>query len=305
MTAFNSKIGMIGLGKMGGNLARNLKRRGFEVVVYNRSKEKIDAFVKEGFVGAYSLDDLVAHLGADGVYWLMIPAGPVVDETLAALTALVPKGALMIDGGNSNYKDTQRRAKELQSQGYKFLDIGTSGGQQGALEGACMMVGGEKEDYDRLEQVLKAVCVPDGVAYMGGNGAGHYVKMIHNGIEYGMMQAIAEGFEILDAAPLEIDLLGAAKVWQNGSIIASYLVDKTKDALEKNPTLDGIKDVVDSSGEGLWTVEEALALQLPSYVITASLFKRFESKQEQRFSNKLLAAMRAEFGGHKIHREGE
>ena len=296
---------MIGLGKMGANLARNMKDNGLNVLVYNRTQEKTKEMAKEGFEPAYSLQELAEKLGPDGVFWMMIPSGDMVDEVIENLLTLAPQGALIIDGGNSNYHHTQKRAAYVASRGYRYMDIGTSGGQQGAREGACMMVGGDPADYVRIEPHLKAICVKDGVDYMGTHGAGHYVKMIHNGVEYGMMQAIAEGFEILEATDYELDLQKISKVWQNGSIVASYLMDKTVDALAKNPTLDQILDVVDSSGEGLWTVEEALRLKLPAYVITASLFKRYESKQSNRFSNKLLAAMRNEFGGHKLHKEGE
>ncbi len=299
------KIGMIGLGKMGGNLARNMKDRGYDVVVYNRSYEKTKAFMAEGFEGVETIEEMAQVLGRKGVYWMMIPAGDAVDNMLHDICAYAEPGSLIIDGGNSRYTDTLSRAEHVLESGFRYMDIGTSGGQQGAREGACMMVGGEKADYDEIAALLQAVCVPDGVNYMGPHGSGHYVKMIHNGIEYGMMQAIAEGFEILEKSEFELDLTKVAKVWQNGSIISSYLVDKTTDALEKNPTLDGIIDKVDSSGEGLWTVEEALRLQLPAYVISSSLFKRYESKQDNRFSNKLLAAMRNEFGGHKIHKDGE
>lgn len=299
------KFGMIGLGKMGANLARNMANHGVGVVVYNRTPEKTTAFVEEGFEGAFFLPELTEKLGDKGIYWLMIPAGEMVDTMIDAIMASAEPGALIIDGGNSNFHDTVRRANYVKSKGFRYMDIGTSGGQLGALNGACMMVGGAREDYDLIAPALEAVCVPGGVNYMGTNGTGHYVKMIHNGIEYGMMQAIAEGFEILEASEFDLNLTDVAKVWQNGSIISSYLVDKTSDALSKNPSLDGILDVVDSSGEGLWTVEEALKLKLPAYVITASLFKRYESKQDNRFSNKLLAAMRNEFGGHKLHKAGE
>lgn len=299
------KIGMIGLGKMGGNLARNMKDKGFNVVVYNRSKEKTQSFIDEGFEAAYFLAELSEKLGSQAVYWMMIPAGDMVDEMIEQIMSVALEGALIIDGGNSNYKDSKRRAEYVHSKGFRYMDIGTSGGQQGAREGACMMVGGVLEDYKELEALLQAICVPGGVNYMGSHGTGHYVKMIHNGVEYGMMQAIAEGFEILQASDFDLDLEQVARVWQNGSIVASYLIDKTVDALAKNPNLDGILDIVDSSGEGLWTVEEALKLRLPAYVITASLFKRYESKQDNRFSNKLLAAMRNEFGGHKLHQSGK
>ncbi len=299
------KIGMIGLGKMGGNLARNMKNHGYEVIVYNRSKDKTDAFVQEGFEGIYSIKALAEKLIVGDVFWLMVPAGNIVNDVIDNIMKHAELGTLIIDGGNSNYKDTLRRAKEVTERGFRYMDIGTSGGQQGALEGACMMVGGLLEDYKYIEPVLVDICVPGGVDYMGSNGAGHYVKMVHNGIEYGMMQAIAEGFEILKNSSLELDLTSAAKVWQNGSIVSSYLIDKAVLALEKNPDMEGILDQVDSSGEGLWTLEEALELRIPAYVIAASLFKRFESNQEDRFSNKLLAAMRYEFGGHKLHKAGE
>lgn len=299
------KIGLIGLGKMGANLARNMKKQGLEVVVYNRSKEKVELMIQEGFEGAMTMEDLAKKLGHDGIYWLMIPAGIGVDEVMVEIMAVAPVNALIIDGGNSNYKDTLRRAKKLTHSGFRFMDIGTSGGQLGALNGACMMVGGENSDYESVLPILQAICVPDGVNHMGPHGAGHYVKMIHNGVEYGMMQAIAEGFEILNASHFDLDLAAVAKVWQNGSIVSSYLIDQASKALSQNPSLSGIQDLVDSSGEGLWTVEEALTLKLPAYVITASLLKRYESQQTDRFSNKLLAAMRNEFGGHVLHKVGE
>lgn len=299
------KIAMIGLGKMGGNLARNMKDHGYEVVVYNRSDEKTKNFIADGFQGVFSLEALGKVISKEDVVWLMIPSGEIIDKTLSQLTKYLGKGTLIIDGGNSNYKDTIKRFEHLKGQGFSYMDIGTSGGQLGAREGACMMVGGDRDDYNKIKAILKDICVADGVDYMGKHGSGHYVKMVHNGIEYGMMQAIAEGFDILEHSKLELDLNKIAKVYQNGSIISSYLIDKTADALEKDVKLSQITDQVDSSGEGLWTVEEALELGLPAYVITASLFKRFESKQENRFSNKLLAAMRNEFGGHKVHQVGE
>ncbi len=296
---------MIGLGKMGGNLAYNMKNKGIGVVVYDHTPDKVNEMVTEGFEGAFTLIELAKRLGDEGIYWMMIPAGPSVDQMILDIIDIAQPNSLIIDGGNSNYKDTIRRATLIVQKGFRYMDIGTSGGQMGARYGACMMAGGSRIDYDLIESSLKAICVPNGVNYMGENGTGHYVKMIHNGIEYGMMQAIAEGFEILEHSAFDLDLSTIAKVWQNGSIISSYLVEKAADALAKSPELESIKDVVDSSGEGLWTVEEALALKLPAYVITASLFKRYESRQTDRFSNKLLAAMRNEFGGHAIHKVGE
>lgn len=297
------KIGMIGLGKMGANLARNLKANGFEVVVFNRTYEKTREMTLEGFVGAKSLSELVDLLGEEAVYWMMVPAGQAVEQTLIDLMKQARPGSVIIDGGNSRFHDTIRRANMASSEAFDFLDVGTSGGQEGALRGACMMIGGDFEVYTRLKPVFEAVCVPGGAAYMGPSGAGHYVKMVHNGIEYGMMQAIAEGFELLNASTYAFDLKKIAHVWQHGSIIESYLVGKTHQALEKNPVLEGLLDRVDSSGEGLWTVQEALERKVPLYTITASLFKRYESQQEDRFSNRLLAAIRNEFGGHAVHKK--
>lgn len=296
------KIGLIGLGKMGGNLALNMKDNGFDVVVYNRNSEKVKNFITEGITGAYSYKELAESLDERKVVWLMVSAGEAVDEIIEALMYHLGSGDIIIDGGNSKYTDTVRRAKKLMTEEIHYLDVGTSGGIGGARHGACMMIGGDKLAFTTLEDLFKKICVKEGYAYMGKSGSGHYVKMIHNGIEYGMMQAIGEGFEILESGPFDVDNYDVAKVWANGSIIESYLIDMAMNAFSHNKDLDGILDIVDSSGEGLWTVEEALRLKLPSYVITASLMKRFESKQEARFSNKVVAALRNEFGGHKVHK---
>lgn len=298
-------IGLIGLGKMGSNLAHQMMDRGFDPVVYNRSSEKTMNLIESGFRGAFSLEEMLDQLPSPRVIWLMVPSGDAVDMLIDELMGLLSKEDVLIDGGNSNYKDTLRRAEKLSAEGFRFMDIGTSGGTSGARNGACMMVGGSRDDYELIEPILKKLCVPNGLGYMGASGSGHFVKMIHNGIEYGMMQAIAEGFDILKSSPFELDLAQVASVWGNGSIIASYLIDMTKIALDKNPELEGIADQVDSSGEGLWALEAALEMGIPAYVLSASLMKRYESKQGNRYTNKLLAAMRNEFGGHVIHREGE
>ncbi len=298
-------IGLIGLGKMGANLALQMKDKGLDPIVYNRSSEKTMSFINNGFKGALSLEALVEQLEKPRVIWLMVPSGETVDLLIDDLMLLLDSEDLVIDGGNSNYKDTIRRAEKLTAEGIKFMDIGTSGGTGGARNGACMMVGGSVEDYSAMEPVLSGLCVPGGLGHMGKSGSGHFVKMIHNGIEYGMMQAIAEGFDILKASSFDLDLAGISEVWGNGSIVASYLMDMTTSALKKNPELKGIADQVDSSGEGLWSLEAALEFGVPAYVLSAALFKRYESKQEERYTNKLLAAMRNEFGGHAIHREGE
>lgn len=298
-------IGLIGLGKMGANLALQMKEKGLDPIVYNRSSEKTMSFINNGFKGALSLEALVEQLEKPRVLWLMVPSGETVDLLIDELMLLIDAEDLVIDGGNSNYKDTIRRAEKLTAEGIKFMDIGTSGGTGGARNGACMMVGGSVEDYAAMEPILSGLCVPGGLGHMGKSGSGHFVKMIHNGIEYGMMQAIAEGFDILKASSFDLDLADISEVWGNGSIVASYLMDMTTSALKKDPELKGIADKVDSSGEGLWSLEAALEFGVPAYVLSAALFKRYESKQEERYTNKLLAAMRNEFGGHAIHRDGE
>lgn len=297
------KIGLIGLGKMGANLARQMHGASIPLTIYNRSSEKTKVLEQEGLEAAYSLTDLLARLEKPKVIWLMVPSGETVDVLIDQLIAHLEVGDILIDGGNSNYKETQRRAEMLQSEGICMLDIGTSGGTSGARNGACMMVGGAHEDYVFLKPLLEKLCVPGGLGYMGPSGSGHFVKMVHNGIEYGMMQAIAEGFEILKAAPMNIDLAEVAGTWRNGSIVSSYLMDITHQALINNPNCIGIADRVDASGEGLWTVEAALELGVPAQVITTSLLNRYASQQQKSYANQLLAAMRNGFGGHALHHE--
>lgn len=297
------KIGLIGLGKMGFNLALNLKDHGYEVVAYNKTKSKIEEAEKEGIIGAYSIEELVQKLNERRVIWLMVPAGDVVDDIIAQLTPLLNPHDIIIDGGNSNYKDTLRRFKELDDQNIDFMDVGTSGGISGARYGACTMIGAKKEVYTAIQQVFRDISVEDGYLYTGECGSGHFVKMVHNGIEYGMMQAIGEGFEILDKSKFDLDFEAVAKVWCNGSVIRGWLMDLVQSAFHKDAHLDDIKDIIHSSGEGLWTVEEALALKVPAPVIVGSLFVRFASEQEESFSAKVVAALRNEFGGHDVEKK--
>lgn len=298
------KIGIIGLGKMGGNLAHNLRDNGYDVVVHNRSNLKVDLFVAEGFEGAHRVEDFLTILGEEKLILLMIPAGEEVDKMINSMLPNLKSGDTLIDGGNSYYKDSMKRYERLKSEGINFIDMGTSGGVEGARNGACTMIGGDYEVYEKYEHVFKAISTEDGYGYMGSSGSGHYVKMVHNGIEYGMMQAIGEGFELLEHSKFDLDYKNISKVWNNGSIISSYLMEKVESGFEHNGNkLEGIVDKIDSSGEGLWTVLEALELQIPLYNITGSLFKRFESKQDERFSNKVVASMRNEFGGHKIYKK--
>lgn len=298
------KIGLIGLGKMGGNLAHNLKDHGYDVVVYNRSTDKTDAFISLGFKGAHRLEDFLNLLGENKIILLMIPAGEEVDKMINKILPHLNAGDIIIDGGNSFYKDSIRRYEMLKSENISYIDMGTSGGVEGARYGACLMIGGDYEIYESLEHIFKSIAVKDGYSYMGPSGTGHYVKMVHNGIEYGMMQAIAEGFEVLDSSKFDFDYEKISKVWNNGSIISSYLMEMVQNGFSNNGNkLEEIKDQIDSSGEGLWTVLEALELGIPLYNIAGSLFKRFESKQGERFGNKVVASMRNEFGGHKIHKK--
>lgn len=299
----NVKIGLVGLGKMGANLAKNMVDNNIEVIGYNRSIEKVKELEGYGVKGAYSLEELVKGLDKPRVVWLMIPAGKPVDDNLDYLIEMLDEGDIIIDGGNSNYKDTLARYERLKALGIQFIDAGTSGGTDGARHGACMMVGGESEPVAYLEEVFKALCVENGYGYMGSPAAGHYVKMVHNGIEYGMMQAIGEGFEILQESRFDLDMEQVSRVWDNGSIIQGYLMKMTENAFKEDPILEQITGIVDSSGEGLWTVQEALELQVPAPIITGALYTRYRSKQNDTFSGKVVAAQRNQFGGHYVHRK--
>ncbi len=297
------EIGLIGLGKMGYNLALNMKDHKHHVFAYNRSPEKIEAIEKEGVIGVYSLDSLVNHLKKPRIIWLMVPAGNTVDELIDLLIPLIDKGDIIIDGGNSKYKDTLRRYAYLQQQNINFVDVGTSGGKSGARNGACMMVGAEKEIFKQVEPLIASICVRNGYLHTGRNGSGHYVKMIHNGIEYGMLQAMAEGFEILEKSQFDLDFEKVANVFNHGSVIRGWLMELMIDAFSKDPHLDSIKGIIHTSGEGLWTVEEALELQVPAQVIMSSLFARYRSQQVDTFSGKVVAALRNEFGGHLVDKK--
>lgn len=299
------KIGIIGLGKMGGNLALNMKDAGISVIGYNRSDEKSKELQKQGLEVAFSIDDLISKLGQRKIVWLMLPQGKAVDEKIRELCNHLKPGDIIIDGGNSNFRDSMRRYEELRSVSISFMDVGTSGGTNGARYGACMMIGGDEETFEYLKEVFEKVCVKDGFGYMGRSGSGHFVKMIHNGIEYAMMQGIGEGFEILEASEFELDFKKVSKVWDSGSIIAGYLMKMTNQAFSSSKNLEDVESIVDSSGEGLWTVEEALKLKVPAPTITQSLYERYRTKRKDSFSAKVVAAQRNQFGGHFLHKKRE
>ncbi len=294
------KIGLIGLGKMGFNLALNMRDKGHEVVCFNRSKDKVEQAVKEGLEGAFSIEELVNKLDGRKVIWLMVPAGEVVDNMIETLVPLLNKGDIIIDGGNSNYKDTLRRYEELKAKSIDFVDVGTSGGTSGARNGACTMIGAEDSVFAYIEELVRDISVENGYLHCGKNGSGHFVKMVHNGVEYGMMAAIGEGFEILNKSRFDLDYEKVAKVWNNGSVIRGWLMELAQNAFSKDASLDKIKGTMYSSGEGLWTVQEALELKVPATVITESLMMRYRSEQEDTFTGKVVAALRNEFGGHAV-----
>ncbi|MFO7663506.1 MAG: decarboxylating 6-phosphogluconate dehydrogenase [Chloroflexota bacterium] len=297
------ELAMIGLGKMGGNMATRLLRGGHRVIASNRSPEPIRAAEAEGAVGAETLEEAVGNLNSPRVIWLMLPAGGVTEDAVAQLSSLLDVNDIVIDGGNSNYKDTMRRADYLADKGIFFVDCGTSGGVWGLAEGYSLMVGGRPEAIDQIRSALETLApAPDrGWAHVGPSGAGHFVKMIHNGIEYGMMQAYAEGFEILRAkTQFDLDLHQIAELWRYGSVVRSWLLDLTAVALAVDPDLSELRGWVADSGEGRWTVFESIDLDVPAPVITLALQMRFVSRQDDSYAAKLLAAMRNQFGGHAV-----
>jgi 6-phosphogluconate dehydrogenase len=294
------RIAMVGLGKMGLNMTRRLLRRGHEVVAVDRSPEAVEEASREGGLAAASLEEAVAKLSPPRVVWLMVPAGEPVEENLGALYGLLSSGDIVIDGGNSLYKDAPRRAKRLAERGIRFLDVGTSGGIWGLSEGYCLMAGGDEEAFRHVSPVLAALAPAEGYAYMGSHGAGHFVKMVHNGIEYGMMQSYAEGFDLLATAPFPLDLPAIALLWNRGSVVRSWLLELADRALSRDPSLSALAPYVEDSGEGRWTVERSIEAGVPLPAIGLSLYMRFFSRQENSFAMRMLAALRNEFGGHGV-----
>ena len=297
------ELGFVGLGRMGANMVQRLLQGGHRIVAYNRDPKPVAAAQAKGALGVASLQDLVKRLTPPRAIWLMVPAGDPVTQTLDALTPLLQAGDTIVEGGNSNYQDSLRRAAAFREKGIHFLDAGVSGGIWGLTEGYCLMVGGEEAAFRRLEPAFRTLAPADGYLYVGGSGAGHFTKMIHNGIEYGMLQAYGEGFELLKASPFKPDLARLAHLWNRGSVVRSWLLELLERALRSDPDLSGIRGYVEDSGEGRWTVLEAIARDVPAPVLTLALFARFRSRQEDSFAAKVIAALRKEFGGHAVRRE--
>lgn len=291
---------MVGLGRMGGAMAQRLVERGHRVVAFDPSDKARDNARSVGVTPVSSLAEGVALLSAPRLVWTMVPAGAITNQAIHDLAGLMSAGDVVVDGGNSHFEDSIRHGKELSEAGVNFLDCGTSGGVWGLKEGYCLMVGGDPESFERARPVLEALAPEHGLLYTGPVGSGHFVKMVHNGIEYGLLQAYAEGFEILEKAPFPIDLEAVSAVWNHSSVIRSWLLELAQDAFHKDPHLDGLRGYVADTGEGRWTVAQALAEDVPAPVITYSLLARIRSRQEESFSAKVVAALRNEFGGHAV-----
>lgn len=295
------KAGFVGLGKMGMNMTQRLIDGGHEIVAYARTVETVKQAEAKGAVGASSLQDLVGKLEKPRIIWLMVPAGKATEDSVHILSDLMESGDILIDGGNSMYKDSMRRAGELQKRNISFLDVGTSGGIWGLQIGYCMMIGGGKNAFEKAELLFKTLAPEKGYAHVGPHGAGHFVKMIHNGIEYAMLQGYAEGFEIMNAKKdFNLDLQKISELWNHGSVVRSWLLELAENAFKNDPKLDSIRGYVEDSGEGRWTVAEAIEADVPAPIITLSLIERFRSRQDESFSAKVIAALRNEFGGHAV-----
>ena len=295
------KIGMIGLGRMGGNMGTRLLMNGHDLVAYDPDYTAAEALAQAGASTTDSLAELIGNLNAPRIVWVMVPSGESTEETIHALGNNLSNGDIVVDGGNSNYKDSMRRAESLRGKGIYLLDVGTSGGIWGLENGYSIMVGGDHSAFLKIEPLLHSLAPPNGYGHVGPSGAGHFVKMIHNGIEYGLMQSYAEGFELLSSKEdFPLDLAQIASIWMHGSVVRSWLLELTLACLKDNPSLKGIADFVEDSGEGRWTVQEGLDLAIPTPVIALALQARFRSRQDESFGGKLLSAMRNKFGGHSV-----
>jgi 6-phosphogluconate dehydrogenase len=294
------KIGFIGLGKMGSNMVQRLLLDGHEMVVWDPNPEAVKFVASKGAIAVSDLEEMIMNLPERKIIWLMVPSGSPVDANIEKLTGMLGPGSILIDGGNSNWKDTIKRMESLKNNHIDYVDCGTSGGVWGLQNGYCLMYGGDREACTTLTPVFESLAEPGGHLYCGNSGSGHFTKMIHNGIEYGMMQAYAEGFEILEKSGFGTDLSKVADLWMHGSVVRSWLLELIGNALQEDPGLEKIKPYVSDSGEARWTVDAAVELSVPAHVITASLFTRFFSRQDDSLAMKLVAAMRNQFGGHEV-----
>jgi 6-phosphogluconate dehydrogenase len=297
------QLGIIGLGRMGAGMTQRLLQGGHQVVVFDRSDQAMQAVASKGAKPNANLQELGQSLKPPRIVWLMIPSGAPIDDTIQSLQPTLSPGDIIIDGGNSNFHDSTRRAETLASQQIEFLDVGVSGGIWGLKEGFCLMIGGKEAVFKQVEPIFKTLAPPDGYAYVGPSGAGHYSKMVHNGIEYSLLQGYAEGFEILKASPYEYDLRQLAALWNHGSVIRSWLLELAEAAFDRDANLDHIRGYVEDTGEGRWTLDEAIEHAVPAPALAMSLFMRFRSRQEDSFAAKVLAALRNEFGGHAVKTE--
>ncbi|NOK63712.1 MAG: decarboxylating 6-phosphogluconate dehydrogenase [Chloroflexi bacterium AL-W] len=295
------EIGLIGLGRMGAGMARRWIRGGHTVVVHNRSTDPIKELEQDGAIGAYGVEELVSKLSTPRAIWIMLPAGDITENMIDTLIPLLAPGDTIVDGGNTNYRDDQGRAKRLKEHQLHYVDQGTSGGVWGLEVGFCLMVGGDTDVVKRLEPAFVTLAPEDGYAHVGPVGAGHFVKMVHNGVEYGMMQAYAEGFDIMNAATdYDLDMHQIAAVWNHGSVVRSWLLELAEASFKEDPDLEKLKGYVEDSGEGRWTIQSAIDFDVPAPVITLSLFERFHSRREDTYAAKVLAALRNQFGGHAV-----
>lgn len=302
------EIGMIGLGRMGSNMARRLLEGGHRVAVYDALKTAVSRLVEDGAEGVDSLTTLVSKLSPPRVVWVMVPSGEITENTINDLSKVMAKGDTIIDGGNSNYRDSMRRGAALEHKGVHLLDAGTSGGIWGLKEGYCLMIGGDADAYRRLKPIFQTLApgADHGYGRVGPSGSGHFVKMVHNGIEYGLMQAYAEGFELMQAKEeFELDLAQISEMWRYGSVVRSWLLDLAAASLQEDPELQEVQSYVEDSGEGRWTVEESIELAVPLQAITQAVQARFRSRQENPFAGRMLAALRNQFGGHAVRKSGE
>ncbi|GEK91072.1 phosphogluconate dehydrogenase (NAD(+)-dependent, decarboxylating) [Alkalibacterium kapii] len=293
-------VAICGLGKMGMNLVLNLMDHGHKVVAYDINDKLVEEAEARGATGARTLEEVVNNLPDKKVIWMMVPAGDITEQLVTAIEPHLSPGDVLMDGGNAFYKDSMRRHEKLKALGIHYIDVGTSGGMEGAREGACTMVGGDKEAVSEVEQIFKDVSVTNGYLYTGRSGSGHFLKMVHNGVEYGMMQAIGEGFDILEKSAFDYDHEKVARVWNNGSVIRSWLMELIETAFSEDPKLDDIKGIVHASGEGRWTVETAMELETSAPVIALSLMMRNRSLENDTFSGKVVASLRNQFGGHSV-----